>query len=328
MITLVLIFLLVLVPCSGLLSYFSRKIGADLQARVGPNRAGPVGILQPVADLLKMLQKEDAAMSATFPEQLSLAVRSSLLLSTVAILPLSSSLLLVDADMSAFLALWAGLSVSLISLFIGFQKGNMPGWLGGIRIASQAVTAAFPALIAMLCAGIPAGGFRWAQILSAQGWAPFSWGIVSSPFAPIAFVIFQISGLILFNVPPMDSGISPVELSGGISSSWGGRNLALIDLGRFYGFFLWSCMTASLFLGGWLLPAFLRESLAGDAALTILETLVLLIKAFALMLAVLAVSRVSSRTRTDQITGFCWRVLSPLSLFALVGCAAWKVWRG
>ena len=125
------IFFLVLFPASAALSYFTRKVGADLQARVGPNRAGPAGMFQPVADLLKNLQKEEAANVAPFSQQLFLAVQFGFLFSTVTILPLSSSLLLLDADMSAFLALWAALAVALMTLIIGFRQATVP--LGSAR---------------------------------------------------------------------------------------------------------------------------------------------------------------------------------------------------
>lgn len=325
-VTLVLIFLFVLLPACALLNYLSRKFGADLQARIGPNRAGPAGSMQPIADVLKSLQKEDAAASAPVSQQVFLALQSALLLSSVTVLPLSSALLLLDADMSAFLALWVALGAAMISLIIGFRQKNMPGWLAAVRIAAQTVAAAFPALLTVLCAGAHAGSFRWTRILASQGAGPFSWTIFSSPFAPFALGVFVVSGLMVFSVPPMASGMSRPELSGGITSLWGGRNLALSNFMRFYGFFLWSCMAVALFLGGWLIPQGLQDALGGNHIQTVLEVVTLLVKSFALMLLVRGVAYVIPRTRTDQITSFSWRVLSPVALAALVGSSLWKVW--
>jgi NADH-quinone oxidoreductase subunit H len=322
--TLFLIFAGVLLPCAALMSYLSRKIGADMQARVGPNRAGKAGIFQPVADLLKSLQKEDAASATSFARQLALAIQTALLFSTVTILPLSSGLLMLDADMSIFLALWVGLGASMISLFIGFQEGSVPGWTSALRISVQAVTGAFPALVALLCVGVQTGSFRWTKILAAQGASPFSWLIFSTPFAPLAFVVFVVSGLILFSIPPMDSGISRPEVVGGFSSLWGGRNLSLFSFGRFYGFFLWSTMAVTLFLGGWSVPQAVQDAFSGDSVLILFEAATLLIKCFVLMLLVGGVTRVNPKTRADQITAFAWRVLSPAALFSLMGAAAWR----
>jgi len=322
--TLMTVFCFVLVPCSALLSYFSRKAGADLQARVGPNRAGPAGLFQPVADLLKALQKEDAASSTPLFQQLALALVAAVLLSTVTIIPFSGSLLLLDADMSVFLTLWAALSAAMVLLFIGFHRGTVPAWISALRVSFQSVTATFPALIAILCVGITAGGFRWENILAVQGASPLSWIVFSNPFAPFAFVVFVVSGLILFSTPPMDAGLSRMEIQGGLSSLWGGRNLSLFNFIRFYGFFLWACMATGLFLGGGRLPDGVQDSL-GPQGVTFFQVLIFLFKAFTLMLVIDGVTRANPRTRADQITGFSWRVLSPIALASLVGTALWRV---
>jgi NADH-quinone oxidoreductase subunit H len=320
------VFFFVLFPSAALMGYLGRKLGADLQARVGPNRAGPAGFFQPAADLLKALQKEDAARTTPIFQQLCLAALVGLLFSTVTVLPLNSQYLVLNADLSIFLPLWAGLGVAMMSLFIGFYHGSVPSWISVLRVAFQAVTGAFPALIAMLCVGVQAGGFRWTQILDAQGANPVSWILVKNPAEPFACLIFIVSGLILFSEPPMDSGISRSETSGGLSSVWGGRNLVLFKFSRFYAFFLWSAMTVTLFFGGWLLPQWIQEALGVGAPLAVVETLTLLLKCFGLMLIIEAIIRVNPRTRADQITGLSWRVLSPLALIALMVSSLWKVY--
>lgn len=322
--TWVMIFCFVLFPVSAAMSYFSRKVGADLQARVGPNRAGPAGVLQPWADLLKSLQKEEAANATPIFQQVSLAIQFAFLLSTVTILPLSSSLLLLDTDMSAFLALWAALGVAMLTLMVGFRQASVPAWISAIRVAGQAVAGTFPALITILFVGVRAGSFRWSKILAAQNANPFSWTFFSSPFAPFAFLIFVISGLVLFSSPPMESASARPETAGGVSSLWAGRNLSLADFGKFYGFFLWSCMAVALFLGGWVIPQGVQEALSGNRLQTILEAATLLIKSFALMILITAIAKSYPRTRTDQITGLLWRVLSPLALICLAGESIWK----
>jgi NADH-quinone oxidoreductase subunit H len=178
----------------------------------------------------------------------------------------------------------------------------------------------------MLCAGVHAGGFRWTKILAAQNANPFSWTLFSSPFEPLAFLVFVIAGLVLFSSSPMDSASGRPETEGGISSVWAGRNLSLVNFGRFYGFFLWSCMAATLFLGGWLIPQSLQSLLDGGVLQTVLEVTTLLLKSFLIMLAVTAVAKIYPRTRTDQITGLLWRVISPLALFSLIGSALWGGW--
>lgn len=326
---LIFIYLLVILPSGAVMAYLDRKIGADFQARVGPNRAGPAGILQPLADLLKLLQKE-ATVDWSWREALWLGVHTMALYSTVAVLPLGSLVLLVDTDMSAFLPFWATLVLSLGTVLLGLSQRSVPGWFGGVRVAAQALAGALPALVALLCAGVRAGGFRWSVLAGSQSASPLNWAAFANPFQFVAFIVFVVSGLILLGISPMDSALSQADIHGGVSSHLHGRRLSLFRLSRFYGFFLWSVITVTLFLGAWALPtsvfAALKES-GSYGIIQLLELLVLLAKTFMLMLVVIWVARVNPRARVDQVTDFSWKVLSPFSLFALIGAAFWAGWR-
>ena len=328
-ICLALTFIFVILPSGAVMAYLDRKIGADFQARVGPNRAGPSGVLQPIADLLKLLQKE-ATQDWSWREALWLGVHTMALYSTVAVLPLGSLMLLVDTDMSAFLPFWATLVLALGTMLLGFSQGSVPGWFGGVRVAAQALAGAFPALVALLCAGVRAGGFRWSVLAGSQSASPAAWAVVSSPFQFVAFIVFVVSGLVLLGIPPMDAALSQPDIHGGVASHLHGRRLSLFRLSRFYGFFLWSVIASVLFLGGWVLPegffVALREFNA-YGTIQALELLLLLIKTFFLMLIVVWVARVNPRSRVDQVTDFAWKVLSPFSLAALIGAGFWAGWR-
>lgn len=320
---------LVIIPSAAAISYFDRKLGADFQARVGPNRAGPSGALQPFADFLKLLQKR-ALKSHGWRESLWFGIHTMALYSTVAVLPLGSLALFVDTDMSAFIPFWAALVLAMGTMLLGLSQETVPGWFGGVRVAAQAVTGALPALVSLICVGVKAGGFRWSAIAGSQGFSPFSWTIFSDPFQCLAAVIFLVSGLVLLSIPPMDAGLSMADLHGGVGSHLFGRRLVLFRLGRFYGFFLWAEIAVVLFLGGWALPSGLTEALRENEALWLLQLLELiwvLLKTYLLMLLVIWVARVNPRSRVDQVTDFAWKVLSPFSLFALIGTALWSAWR-
>lgn len=322
-IVLVCVYCLVIFPCSAIIAYLERKFGADLQARVGPNRAGPAGFLQPIADFLKVIQKEQVARQSWY-ESFWLGVHTMALYSTVAIIPLGSTALLIDTDMSAFMPFLAALILSLGIMLLGFNQHSVHGWFGGLRVGGQALAGAFPALIAVLCVGISAQGFRWTQLAEAQGALPFSWAAFSNPFQFIAFIVFVISGLILLSVPPLDGGLSISDLHGGVASQQQGRQLSLFRLSRFYGFFLWSVIAVVLFLGAWNLPKGVTSTFLQRETfwiLQIIELLVVLVKTVVLMLFVIWIARVNPRIRADQITDFSWKVLSPLSLIALIGAA-------
>jgi NADH-quinone oxidoreductase subunit H len=326
---LVFIYTLIVLPCGALISYLDRKLGADFQARVGPNRAGPGGLFQPVADVLKLLQKE-APQDWSWREALWLGVHTMAIYSTIAVLPLGSLVLMVDTDMSAFLPFWSALVLALGTMLLGLSQGSVPGWFGGVRVAAQTLSGIVPALVTLLCAGVRAGGFRWSVLAGAQSASPLSWAAFSNPFQLAAFLVFVVSGLIALGVAPMDGAHSSQDIHGGVSSHLHGRRLTLFRLSRFYGFFLWSVIAVVLFLGAWNLPDFaeraLRESESWEL-LQFLEALALLTKTFLLMLVVVWVSRVNPRARVDQLTDFAWTVLSPAALAALVGATLWAGWR-
>jgi NADH-quinone oxidoreductase subunit H len=321
----------VLVPGAGLINYLNRKFTADLQARVGPNRAGPAGVLQPLADFFKSLQKEVDFKSLSLRETALFWIQSIALYATIAVLPLSSMILTVDTDMGVFLAFWAAFTVALMSLFLGLERASVPGWLSAVRVAVQALTGAFPAILSLFCAAMQAGGLRWSQIAASQGPFPFSWMIFRNPFEWIAFFVFVVSGLILFSAAPMDTGLDRVDVLGGFTSSLFARKRTLFNFGRFYGFFLWTVIASALFLGGWNIPEEMKQSLreSGNSALvSALELFVILSKSFFLMIVVNLITKVSPSGRVDQITDFSWRVLSPAALFAAMGSALWVCGRG
>ncbi len=326
---LICIFCLVLIPSGIFIAFLDRKISADLQARVGPNRAGPSGFLQSISDLLKLLQK-DAQSEWSWRENLWICVHTMALYSTLAVMPLGSLALLVNTEMSAFLPFWSALVLALGAMLLGLNQKTVPGWFGGIRVAAQTLAGSFPALIALLCAGVRTGSFKWSILADSQGFSPWNWTALSNPFQLVAFLVFVMSGLVLLGIPPLDGGQSMSDIYGGVASHLSGRRLIIFRIGRFYGFFFWSVITVVLFLGAWSLPLHLKEFLVESEAFKLLgfvELLWLLLKTFFLMLLVVWVARVNPRSRVDQITDFAWKVLSPFSLTALVGAGIWAGWR-
>ena len=319
----------VVIPSGALMLYLDRKFSADLQARVGPNRSGVVGLFQPLADLLKLLQKE-SKKNWTWADNFWLSVHTMALYSTLAVMPLGSLALLVDTEMSAFVPFWSALVLALGIMLLGLSQGTVPGWFGGIRVAAQTLAGSFPALVALLCAGVRTGSFRWSILANSQLFAPWTWTCLSNPFQFAAFVVFVMSGLVLLAISPLDGGLSMSDIHGGVSSHLFGRRLSLFHFGRFFGFFFWSVITVVLFLGAWNLPSQLSRLLVEQEAFHLLAALelgVLLLKSFSIMLLIVWVARVNPRSRVDQITDFAWKVLSPFSLVALVGSGLWAGWK-
>jgi NADH-quinone oxidoreductase subunit H len=320
---LALIFSFCFVPFAYFAYYAHVKFGADLQARVGPNRAGPAGVFQIFADGLKLVQKASPKSSRW------LYVSFAASLSTLAAVPLGTALLLVDTDLSAFVQLWAATLVAIASLMMGLSRESVAGPIMGFRFASQGLSGLFPATAAVLCAGLPAGGFKWSAIVESQGFFPMEWR-VASPFQLIAFFVFILSGLVLMSLPPLDGTSASPEASPETAFGLSGWRLAIWRLSRFYGFFLWIMVSVVLFLGGWRLPPSFEETLKGSEAWMLLqacEAVWLLAKVAIVMLFVDWLLHANPRSRVDQVTDFSWKVLSPAALLALVGCVVWEGWR-
>lgn len=314
----------VILPSAVVFSYLDRKITADIQARVGINRAGPHGVGQVLADLLKLLEK-GISRERGAPSLPWFTVHTMALYSTVAALPIGGGLILLDTDMSALVPVWACILLALGTMLLGLDQRTVTGGFGGLRQAAQTLAGSFPAIVAIIAAAFKAGSFQWSAIVQSQGALPHQWTALSDPFSFIALCVFLCGGLILLSVAPFDSALSPMELAGGVSSGVAGRRLTLFWLGRFYGFFFWATMTAVLFLGGWNLPGGLRSLMEGLGPNVVrgAEAACLISKSFLVMLAWVLVARVIPRLRSDQITGFAWKVLCPASLLALAGVSIW-----
>ena len=313
-------YFMVILPSAAAVSFLERKLSADLQARIGPNRAGPIGLLQPLADAAKLLQKA-SRRDLSVAEAFWMALLNMALYSTMAVLPLGPILLLVDTDMSAFVPFWAALVLAFGTMLLGFDQGGISGWLGGVRIAAQTLSGVFPSAVAVVCAAVTAGGFRWSAFIEAQGWSPGGWFVFSSPFLFLAFCVFVLGGLVILGVGPVDSGTSARDMTGGVASKLYGRRLSLFRLGRFYGFFLWSVIAVVLFCGGWRLPGFIET---GDRSLLkIAQVFTVLMKTYSLMLSISLLAAVTPRVRADQATDLAFKVLGPLALAALGGTSLW-----
>lgn len=326
LIYLVCVYVFVIFPSYLFFSYLDRKLGADLQARVGPNRTGPIGFLQPLADVIKLLQKEGS--SGAWPTNLVLLlIGGGALFTTVGLLPLGSLSPFVQVDTAVLLPLIAALVGAFSLVLAGFFGDTANQMIGGARFCAQSLSALLPAITTLLAVGIYVGGFRWSAFIEVQQGALFGWSIFSTPFHPLGFLVFTASGAMLFGSAPMDGWAVSPDLRGGILSVVSGRSLGLFRFFRFYGLWLWSLITVVVFLGAWKLPFGIREILAAESlfkTLLISELLIILMKTFSMMLIMSWISHVIPRLRVDQVTDTAWKILTPLALTTLIGITLWK----
>lgn len=304
-------FVFIIYPLYFLLGFTERKLAADLQARVGPNRTAGNGLFQVFADTLKLGFKEDHAEANFFKRFLS-STKTAALYSMFAFLPLGTSLVFLDSDVSVFLPFACFGVIFLVSLFISDGSMNLEDEIMAHRETFLWLSAWIPALIAVSVAVARTGSARWTVILSSQSQGPFSWTLFSSPFGFISFFIFIFSGLVALQLPPFHS------IDRGVRYRTGSK-LALYNLDQFYSLFTWCILASALFLGGHAT----REISDTTFIVGVYQLISTLLKASGIFVLLRVVARALPQLRQDQMTEFCWRVLTPMALVSLIGELFW-----
>lgn len=304
------IVLLILLLLAAYLVWLERKFLARLQIRYGPNRAGKFGLLQPIADTIKMLTKEDIVPAAAdrFIFLLAPAVVATTALMMFAVVPFGSSLTLFGKKVPLVIA---DLNVGLLYVFalssLGVYGVAMGGWasnskyslLGGIRGAAQMISYELALGLSLIPIVMLADSFSIVEIVKAQEKYPF---ILVQPFA---FVIFMISAMAESKRIPFDLPEAENELGAGYHTEYSGIRFGLFFLGEYVHLQVLGALVAVLFLGGWrgpILPA----------------PVWLLIKIIFVALVMIWVRGTLPRLRYDQLMALGWKVLIPAALLNIM----------
>jgi NADH-quinone oxidoreductase subunit H len=308
-----------LVPGIYLWSWLDAKVGADMQARVGPGRSGAGGWLQPLADFLRLLQKVRPGSKADHGPALWW-LQGVPLFALLSVTPVLASAPLLDTPFSALLSLFFALAFAWLGLLLSWRDGSVEPRFGSIRQMALAA-AGFPsALLAFLNAGFCAGGLSWGRLEVAQGWAPWSWLALSGPFALVSSLVFLASGLLMFSARPFQPDLEPIAWIVAGFPGEAGIRLIWVRWSQRLGVFCWFLIGVKVFFGGASLPAFLGGVLGADAAMgAALGAAVVGLKTLTLLLSVSLLSRTLPAVRADQAHDFAWRVLCPLALLSLAG---------
>src|SRR5690606_2536270 len=236
----------------GLGTYAERKISADVQQRIGPNRVGPYGILQFLADGVKMITKEDVMPFTADKFLFYLAPMLALLgvFATLAVLPWSTGLIMADLNVGIFYLI-AISSLVGVSVFLGGYASNSKwSMLGGMRGASQIISYEIPVTISILAVTLLAGGMSFGTILSHQKGLPLNWFIFHNPFAFIAFFVYFTGALAETNRAPFDLPEAESELVSGYHTEYTGMRFGFFALAEYIEIFVVCGVAAALFLGG------------------------------------------------------------------------------
>ena len=308
----------------GLGTYAERKISADLQARIGPNRVGPYGLLQFLADGVKMMTKEDVMPFTADKFLFYLAPLLALVgvFSTLAVLPWSSGFMMADLNVGVFYLIAISSLVGVAVFLGGYASNSKWSMLGGMRGASQIISYEIPVTISILAITLLSGGMSFGAIIGSQKGLPFNWFIFHNPFAFIAFFVFFTGALAETNRAPFDLPEAESELVSGYHTEYTGMRFGFFALAEYIEVFVVCGVAAALFLGGSNLPVDVKIDII---PLQFVQVLIFITKTLLLYYVVIWIRWTLPRLRVDQLMSVCWKYLTPMAILNLIGCAIWLV---
>lgn len=311
--------------------YAERKTAAFIQNRLGPMEVGPKGLLQTVADLLKMLQKEDIRASAV--DLLPFLAAPFIVFTAVfvgfSVIPLNGEISGSSISSGLFFLL-AIISLDVLGILMaGWSSNNKYSLFGAMRSVAQILSYEIPLGLSILCVVIITGTLDLQLTSSLQSGNGFiDWNIFNHPVLIIPFVIYFISTLAESNRTPFDLPESESELIGGYHTEYSGFRWGLFMLSEYGMMLLLSLLGTVLFFGGWNspFPAIGEWNLYEATSGMLWGTFWLLSKALALIFVQMWVRWTLPRLRVDQLMSLSWKYLTPLSLLMLFVCGIWKLW--
>ena len=312
----------------AMLTLVERKVLGRVQNRPGPNRTGPFGLLQPLADGIKMLTKEDIVPRAADQVLHTLAPIALLALSilTLAVIPFGRNLVALDLDAAVLYFFAAGAATELAVFMAGWASHNKYSLLSAMRALAQLISYELPLLLAIVPPVMLAGTLSLTGIVEKQGgWtAGFlpHW-FVLTPWGFAGFLIFFVSSLAESNRSPFDLPEAESELIAGHLTEYSGFKYALFFMAEYFGMCALSGMGVTLFLGGWQAPFALLEFIPSYVWFAI--------KLLALLFGFIWIRATFPRLRIDQLTRFAWKFLVPLGLINIGTAAFWSLstnWTG
>ena len=304
----------------ALISVLERKILARIQNRLGPNRVGPFGLLQPAADGIKLLIKEDivplrADKVVHFLAPVLIAAAAVLALG---IIPYGRNMtpFAIDGGILFFFAVGSTTEVSVF--MAGWGSNNKYSMLGAMRAIAQMVSYELPLIITVLPVVMVVGSLMPDAIVAAQ--AGYSLGVlphwfVFTPWGAVAFLLFFASGLVESNRTPFDVPEGESEIVAGHMTEYSGFKYATFFLAEYFGMFALSGMAVTLFLGGWHAPIRFLEIIPSYVWF--------FCKLGVLLFVFIWIRGTLPRIRVDQVMNFAWKFMLPMAFACLVGAAIW-----
>jgi len=301
-----------------------RKGLGRIQNRYGPNRVGPLGILQPMADGIKSLTKEDVVPRAAdqivhFLAPILIVIAAFL---AYAVLPIGRNMVVVNLNAGLLYFFAIGSMVELAVFMAGWSSHSKYSLLGAMRAVAQMISYEVPLVLASIVVIMAAGSLSTVAIVEAQtGYTyTFPHWFVFTPWGFAGFILFMIAATAESNRSPFDLPEGESEIIAGYYIEYSGFKFALFFLGEYLGMFATSALAITLFLGGWSAPFSWLTWI--PSYLWFFAKLLVLIGIFIWIRGTLP------RLRMDQLMGMAWKFMLPMTLLNLITAGVWHFMPG
>src|SRR3954451_23256871 len=299
-----------------------RKGLGRIQNRYGPNRVGPFGILQPVADGLKAMTKEDIVPRAAdkvvhFLAPLFVVIPAFLVL---AVLPIGRNMAAIDIDAGILFFFAVGAATELSVFMAGWSSRNKYSLLGAMRAIAQMISYEMPLVLSAVTVIMLTGTLNTSEIVAHQSGVVLgvlhNWHIFT-PWGLAGFLLFLVAAAAESNRTPFDLPEAESELVAGYFTEYSGFKFALFFLAEYLGLFAVSGLGITLFLGGWLAPFTFLDFIP--------SWLWFVLKLLAFVAFFIWLRGTLPRLRTDQLMTFAWKFMLPMTLINIVVTAVWHL---
>ncbi len=323
--------LFIVLTAVAYLTLMERRVLGFIQKRLGPNRVGPFGLLQPLADGIKFIFKEDVIPNDVSRFLYILAPTVALIpaLMTFAVIPVGDSIPLFGREIALHVS---AINVSLLFVFamtsLGVYGIVLAGWssnskyslFGGLRSSAQMVSYELALGLSIVGVVMQAGTLDLSQIVAAQsGWFGLRWFAVFGQ--PLGFLVFFIAVLAETNRVPFDLPEAETELVGGFHTEYSSMKFAMFFMAEYANMMTASCMATLLFFGGWQGPGIHFHPIFGP----LLGIGYFVAKVFFFLFTYIWIRGTLPRFRFDQLMDFGWKLLLPLSIINIVLTATGKL---
>ena len=305
-------------------TYFERKVIGHMQVRLGPREVGPLGLLQPIADGVKLFFKEDIIPDESDKPIFYLAPVIFFIsaLTSLSVIPFFDGFVIANINIG-LLFLFAMSSLAAYGIVMsGWSSGSKYAFLGGLRSAAQVISYEIAMGLSLVGVMIMAGSLNLTDIVRAQQAYPM--GMFAIPQF-IGFFVFVVAAFAETNRLPFDLPEAESELVAGYFTEYSGFRFALFFLGEYTGMLVMSSIASVCFLGGWGLPTFITANLPVFFSKA-LGLGMFLLKVYAFMFLYYWVRATLPRYRYDQLMAIGWKLLIPLALANIVITALIKIW--